>query len=836
MLAPTLLAALIGQSPEGMLATGKIISPIGTHVEVGSYPSSLLLLPGGRHAAVSTMGFRQALSVIRIGDGAVVGRIEIPRTGRPSQGLYFGLAFDSATSTLFASRGAMDEVSRFRVDRLGGLEPLDKPVVNKAPAGSPQPLHPAGIALSSDSRRLFVVNNQTTHATDYRGSLSVMNLATGLEERRIPLGGFPYGIALITEGPGKDSKAYVSCERDGMVQAVNVSGGTVLRTIPTGAAPGVLLLDKNQKRLFVANAHGDTVSVIDTARDRVVDTILLRPAELPGLPGATPQGLALSPDESTLYAALSDMNAVAVVDLKAKALRGYIPTGWLPTAVAATRRELLVACAKGVKAQNPNGRPVGDKGTYIQDIIAGTVTRIPLPLERELKDLTKTVVLNNRLRRGLNSARVKGFVNPGITHVIYVVKENRTYDNVLGDLPQGNGDPSICLFPRKVTPNQHALAERFVLLDNFHVCAEVSQDGWVWSTAGMVNAYASRNTPYNYSGRGRSYDTEGSNNGVAVDLIDLPDVSRPPGGYIWELCKKHGVTYRNYGFFTQFLDALDKRHDIMATARDNVPAKKALEGMTNEDFRRYDLAYADSDAYKIYDWSWTRQRKTFGRYNSPSRFSEWKREFDEFVRKGRMPRFQMIRFGQDHTSGTAAGQPTPESMVADNDYAVGQLVEAISNSPFWKTTLICILEDDAQAGIDHVDAHRSTAYLVSPYIKPGTIDSRFFNTSSMLRTMELVLGLPPMNQYDAVADPINVFSREIVNDKPFSAMLPDREIICAENQPRAYRQEDSNKISFYIEESLKDEDLNDILWVAVKGRQAKMPKPRSRLLSFGDDD
>jgi YVTN family beta-propeller protein len=823
-----LLAALASDGGE-RLVTGKLISPIGTHEEVGSYPSNILLLPGGEFAAVSTMGFRQALTIVRAADGKVAGRVEIPRRGNPTQGLYYGLAFDPEKRLLYASRGAMDKVTAYKVGGDGSLAESGQELINSRPDGALFPLHPAGIALNSRGTRMVVVNNQTTHQTNYKGSVSVIDIASGKELSRIPVGGFPYSAALMTEGSGANVTAFVGSERDGEVAVVDIAAGKVTHTLRTGAAPAAMTFGPGQTRLYVSNAHSDTISVIDTAAKKVIDTILVRPAALPGLPGATPQGLAVSPDGTTLYAALSDMNCLGVIDLNKRALVGYIPTGWLPTSVVATQKELLVTCAKGVQAANPNSKPVGDKGTYVQDIIAGTVTRIPLEAALPLKPHTEKVIANNLLRKGLNSRRLPQFKNPGIKHVIYVIKENRTYDNVLGDIERGNGDPSITLFPRRVTPNQHALAERFVQLDNFHVCAEVSQDGWVWSTAGMVNAYASRNTPYNYSGRGRSYDTEGSNNGVPVDLIDLPDVTRPPGGYIWELCQKHKVTYRNYGFFTQFTDPSDKRFDILKEAKENEPAKKALVGMTNTNFRRYDLTYADSEAYQAYRFSWPRQRKTYGEFKSVSRFTEWKREFDEFVKAGKMPQFQMVRFGQDHTSGTQSGQPTPQSMVADNDYAVGQMVEAVSNSPFWKNTVICILEDDAQAGIDHVDAHRSIAFVISPYVKRGQLDSRFYNTSSMLRTMELLLGLPPMNQYDAVASPLDVFGRKLENAEPYKAILPDREIICEINPSSS-----AHVVSDLTEESEEDEELNEVLWTAIMGKDRPFPGIRKAGMRFRD--
>jgi len=829
---PLLVTALLATGQETVfLPTGKAITPIGSHVEVGSYPASMIPLADGRHAVVSCMGFRQFLTVIRIGDGKVVGQVSIG--GRGKEGLYYGLAQNPGTGRVYASRGAQDMISSYKVSRTGSLAPEGENLKNPAPADSPLPLHPAGIAFSSDGGLLVTANNQTGHTTDYKGSVSVLNTKTGKEQARIPVAGFPYSLSLLTKGPMKDRLALVGSERDGLVQALDIEAGKVIKSFRTGEAPAGMVLNSDQSRLYVANAHSDSISVVDTAKLKVIQTILLRPVELPGLPGATPQGLALSPDGSTLYAALSDMNAVAVVDLAKGALKGMVPTGWLPTSVVASRHELLIACAKGTQPRNPNGKDVGDKGTYGPNIIEGTVTRIPLDLvNKNLISYTKQVILNNRLRSGLNERTHKDFFDPGIEHVIYVIKENRTYDNVLGDLPKGNGDPSLCLFPRSVTPNQHALAERFVLLDNFYVCAEVSQDGWVWSTAGMVNAYASRNTNYNYSGRGRNYDTEGSNNGIPVDLIDLPDVTRPPGGYIWELCAKNKVSFRNYGFFTQFADALDKRNSALKDQVENMPSKKLLQGMTNINYRRYDLSYSDSEAYLKHGLTWPKQTLTYGANKSPSRFTEWKRDFDEFCKAGRMPALQMVRMGQNHTSGTAVGQPTPQSMVADNDYAVGQLVEAVSKSQFWEKTLICILEDDAQAGIDHVDSHRSTAFLISPWIERGTHDSRFYNTSSMLRTIELALGLPPMNQYDAVASPIAVLTKRMANSEPYQAILPAKEILAGVNSRSAYRSGDSAKISQWIEESEVDEELNDILWKSIKGRHVPTPPIKRGTLRF----
>ena len=364
------------------------------------------------------------------------------------------------------------------------------------------------------------------------------------------------------------------------------------------------------------------------------------------------------------------------------------------------------------------------------------------------------------------------------------MKENRTYDQVLGDLPQGNGDPKRCIFGREVTPNQHALAERFVLLDNFYDSGDVSGDGWAWSTQAMANENVARNVPYQYSSRGRRYDFEGQNNdyptgGFPAKNADgqplsddprfkdgakpVPDVGAAPGGHLWDLARKHNISYRNYGFFAS--DGVTSGGRIILP--DNYPAVAGLqpgghdlEGITDVDFRRFDLDYPDSDARPMLfkqtgDDVYLTGTKAIGKHRAPSRFREWKTEFDEMLAKdptgNAVPAFMTVRFCTDHTAGMSAGKHTPRSMVADNDYAVGQLVDAISHSPIWKNTAIFIIEDDAQNGPDHVDIHRSTCYVVSPYIKAKSIDHSFQNTVSVIKTMELLLNLPPMCQFDAAA-------------------------------------------------------------------------------------
>lgn len=834
----SLLAAVIGLQEPSMLPIGKYISPEGTHAEVGSYPLNMALTKDRKYAIVTTCGYREALSVVDVSTGAVVSQFDYKtsKNNPDKDGLYYGLAIHPKTGDVYVSRGAQDKVSAYHVEN-GKIAEVGTPIAPELPVSRKKlPYHFAGLAFNSNGSRLMVVNNQTNRATDFKGSVTFYDSTSGQSLFDVPVSGFPLACAYLTIGPSADAKAYVGSERDGVIDVIDIANHSVKKSIRTGNAPVGMILNKYQNRLFVANSGSDTVSVIDTKTDKVVDTITVRPADLRGLPGAGPLGLALSDDEKFLYVTLGDMEALAVIDLTKRSLIGYTPTGWLPTSVVQSGGHLLVTSAKGIQSRNPNGKPVGEKGTYIQDIIAGTVTHSITSSKSSLKKSTARVIANNRLKPGLNSPMSADLKNPGIKHVIYVIKENRTYDNVLGDLTQGKGDPSLTLFPREVTPNQHALAERFVLLDNFYVCAEVSQDGWQWSISGMASPYGSRNTPYNYSGRGRSYDTEGQNNGEPVELLGLNNVAKPAAGYIWENCARSKVTYRNYGMFTQFIDPSDKRNTLIPGAKDSFPNIKALLDHTDSSYRHFDNMYADSPIYSEYDFTFKGQLKKYGENGMSNRFDEWKKEFDECVRKGEMPRFQSVRLGNDHTMGTRANVPTPQSLVADNDYAVGKLVEAVSNSPFWKDTAICILEDDAQAGIDHIDAHRSTAYVISPYIQKGTVDSRFYNTDSMLRTIEVLLGMPPMSQYDAVATPILCFGKTADNIEPYTAIKPSRDIVCKVNTRNSYRAKDSEKIPRFAEESEIDEELNDILWKSIKGTHIPAPKPRFGMITQRDRD
>jgi YVTN family beta-propeller protein len=837
------------------LVTGKSITPQGTQTAVGSFPCNMVLSPDGKYVVVTNAGFRQFLTVLGLDDGRIVSQIAVGTAkGKEKEGLYYGLFFGHGFGiangsagrggryeTLYASRGAEERVVMYRLASKGELTETGRSL--NAPSNFPggkSPNHIAGIAQDFTGSHLYAANNHTSPLTNMKGYLTIIDKLTETVHGRVDVGGFPYAVAVTPNNrppaAGERTKVYVSSERDGTISVVDPESKKVAKVIATGDHPIALQLNKAEEKLFIANAGSDTISAIDVKSDKVIHTIPLRPLDVRGLPGCTPMGMALSPDEKTLYVALADMNAVAVVDLKDSRVEGYIPVGWYPTSVVVSPdgSKLVVANAKGVQERNPNGKEIGSWGQYIENIIEGTVSMIDLTgmtgptRPTSLASLTRQTLLNNRISQSAPQSRISN-LNSKIYHVIYIIKENRTYDQVLGDLPLGNGDPSLCLFPREVTPNQHALAERFALLDNFYCCAEVSADGWDWSTQGMISEYTARNAPYNYSGRGKKYDFEGQNNGVPVDILGIPDVARAPGGYIWDSVAKKKLSYRNYGFYLNFDDEADRGPDGKPLVMNNTPNKKALVGHTDLDFLQFDMTYADSDAWIVHDAACPKQQKTYGKYGSKSRYAEWKREFDGYVKYKNLPRFTMLRLPRDHTSGTSEGLHSPRAMVADNDYAVGQVVEAVSNSPYWEKTAIFILEDDAQNGFDHVDAHRSPAFVISPWVQKNSVNHRFYNTDSILRTMELILGLPPMCQYDALASPIEVFGDKPENNRQYKAILPAKSIIAEVNKKTAYRSQDSAKLNFSKEDAVPDEVLNDILWYAVKGENTAKPVVRNGL-------
>jgi len=867
------------------LVNGKWIEPAASVAsqDVGSFPVNVVCVAGGKYAITTDCGARQSLWCVRTADGAGVGHVDYGTARGAAKlppGLYYGLAA-GPDDTVYAAQGNYDHVAVLKVDADGKLTATGSIETRKGD-------FPSGLALDGRGK-LYVANNDPSRLGPpmyaHPGSVAIYDVTSGKEVGRftfedMPDGApnnYPLAVAVLKDG----SKCYVASERDDRIYVLNTaapSDPTLRGTIDTGARPLALLLDRSQSRLFVANSQSDTVSVVDTKTDKVTATVLLRPEVVKEMAGATPTGLALSPDEKWLYVALGDMNAVAVVGVADMELEGFLPAGWYPTAAAVPDgKRLLVVNAKGTRLRYPNPAPGSNRQTSPLNLIEGNVLTVPVPAKADLKEMSQRVLAANRLTPKYldaeNPLKHLGVSSGKITHVIYVIKENRTYDQVLGDLPQGNGDSKYCIFDREITPNQHALAERFVLLDNFYDCGEVSGDGWTWSTEAMANEFTARNVPYQYSNWGRKFSYEGEVNEYPAagfpakspegkPLSDeeryknggkaVTDVAEAPGGHIWDMAAKHGVSYRNYGFFMS--NGVHKNGkwivpDNYPCSTGLAPADHDLKGKTDLDFRRFDLEYADSEAGQKYyarskDPNCLWRLKTFGKYNAPSRFTEWKREFDLMLKKdpggGAVPALMMLRMCTDHTNGMNPNAHSPRSMVADNDYCVGQIVEAVSRSPIWKHSAIFVIEDDAQNGPDHIDAHRSTCYVISPYVKRGSVDHTFQNTTSCLKTMELLLGLPPMCQYDAVAQPIMNWTDEPQNVEPYEAVLPPEKVIAEVNNranprrpvsPEAKRieekldglQRQSMAMDFTHADQAPAEELNRLIWKSVKGVDAEPP-------------
>jgi YVTN family beta-propeller protein len=719
------------------------------------------------------------------------------------EALFLGIVVAPNGRRVYASAGGNNKI---RVYDFDGHALTERASIS---LGDPRGrIYPAGLAISGDGAMLYA-------ALNLENAVAVVDMASGQVRARIRLapsartddiGRLPYALVFVGQ------KLYVSEWNGGGVAVIDTAQGTVLRQIPTGTHASGLALSPDGTRLYVANAASDTVSVIDTSADVVVSQVDLSP--YPGAPmGSMPNALALSPDGATLYVANGGSNDVAVVDTASLTIRGLIPTAWFPSALLASRdgRVLYAANMKGLGAgPNPLG-PNSERRTtteqYIGNMARGTLSVIDVPDTEALTRYTAQVVKNNgfdETRKVLTQPRQETIAHavprrvgdPSlIRHVIYIIKENRTYDQVLGDLPQGDGDPSLVLFGREVTPNHHALAETFVLFDNCYADAEVSADGHNWSTAAIATDYVQKTWPANYSGRNRPFDFQGGSSAPA-----------PLGGYLWEHAARAGLTYRVYGEFAEF--------GSKPPAVKPAPFAKGLAGHLSPMYAGYDLTITDQ-----------------------ARVDAWQTEFEEFVRQGTVPTLMILSLPNDHTAATRPGTPTPKAMVADNDLGLGRIVDVVSHSPVWKDTAIFVIEDDAQNGPDHVDAHRTVCLVASPYAKRGLVDHTMYSTVSMLRTIELILGLGPMSQFDAAALPMVGAFSDASTMTPYGVLRP-RQSLKEINQRNAYRARDAQALALDRPDEADEGVLNALVWHAIKGPHVPMPTPKTafRTPQQRDDD
>jgi len=739
--------------------------------------------PDGRYAIVTNNGVStQNVMIVDLQSWNVAQTVPIRRA-------WLGIRFIENGRRFLVSGGDDNRVFIYGINR--GRAILTDSIV----VGDPWPkqrIWLAGLDADEQNGRVYVAAREDS-------SLYILDIAGKQTIKRVPLSGRPYTCLVAKER----NVVYVSLWGSACVVVIDRSTMNVVRTIAVQDHPTDMTESPDGTRLFVANANQNTVSVIDTENGMTTET--LNAAIVPdAAPGSTPNSVALDSAGSRLYIANADNNCLAVMDVsvpgKSKSL-GFIPVGWYPTAVrvVSATGEIIVANGKGGTSKpNPGGPDPAHPNPheeYIGSLFQGTLSRIASPDFEDLQKYSRLVYSNTPPSSGTifsdpNPIPDKVGDPSPIKHVFYVIKENRTYDQVFGDIREGKGDSSLCLFPDSVTPNQHALAKEFVLLDNFYVDAEVSADGHNWSMGAYATDYVEKSWPTSYSGRGGEYDYE--NGGIAS----------PSSGYIWDNCLRSGVSYRSYGEFV----TNGKTPDDSVTA--NTPS---LEGHVAPLFLGWDLAYSDIDRYKA-----------------------WEKEFERYEREGGLPSFQIIRFPNDHTEGTRKGSLTPRAYVAQNDQAVGLLVERITHSRFWKESAIFILEDDAQNGPDHVDAHRSTALVVSPFVKRHFVDHTMYSTSGMIHTMELILGLPPMSQYDASARPMhNSFATEID-----STVYKHREALVSieeRNIAGAYGQERMERMNLTREDAAPDLEFSRIIWKAVKGTYSEMPPPvRSAFLRIVD--
>lgn len=788
----------IGPQPDGTGVTPNhwMLTPAGLQVEVGDRPLGLAATPDGRFLLISNNG--QGVQSLVLFDTATQKVVQVIPYKSP-EALFLGIAVAPDGRRVYASAGGNNKI---RVYDFDGRALVERDAIA---LGDPKArIYPAGLAVSADGNTLYA-------ALNLDNAVAFVETATGHVTARVRLarparaddiGTLLYALAVSRQ------KLYVSEWNGGSVTVIDTGQGKRLRRIPTGGHPSGLGLSPDGARLYVANATSDSVSVIDTSTDSVTATVGLSP--YPQAPmGSMPNAVAVSPDGKTLYVANGGNNDVAVVDTGTLSIRGLIPTAWFPSALMVSRdgRFLYVANMKGLGAgPNPRGpNPERRLPTeqYIANMARGTLSVIDVPDDATLARHTAQVVKNNgfdetrtaltRMPAGTAPHAVPQRVgDPSlIRHVIYIIKENRTYDQVLGDLPQGDGDAALVLFGRDVTPNHHALAETFVLFDNCYADAEVSADGHNWTTGAVATDYVQKTWPANYSERNRAFDFTGGSGAPA-----------PAAGYLWEHAARAGISYRVYGEFSTY----GSKPPSVTPA----PFAKALAGHLSPAYAGFDLSITDQ-----------------------SRVDAWKTEFDEFVRRDAVPALMILWLPNDHTAATRPGFPTPTAMVADNDLALGRIVEAVSRSPVWRDTAIFAIEDDAQNGPDHVDAHRTVCLVASPYAARGIVDHTIYSTVSMLRTVELILGLAPMSQFDAAATPMLAAFTDTPAAAPYSALRP-KHALNDVNQPSAYRAGEA--LALDRPDESDEQVLNAILWHAIKGPEAPMPRAKTafRPRPFGE--
>ncbi len=792
LLAPLALARIALAAPEWpgrlpgggtRLPTGWLLTPGGRTAETGDFPLGLCLSPDGRFAVASCSGERGAgLTIVDLGTARSVQRV-------PIAGTWLGVTFVDGGRRIAAAGGLNNRVYLYDFTngraRLADSISLGTPwsAGGQYPQGrtvdyGPGAIWPTGLAADDSLGRLYVV-------TRLDSALYVVDLRSRAVLRRVPLGAVPYTCRVARDG----ARVYVSLWSAASIAVVDPERGTVERTIAVGDHPCDLVDSPDGSRLFVANANLNTISVVDVALGRTRET-LTTSIDSRAPTGSTPNAVALDRAGRRLVVANADNNCLALFDVatpwRSRPL-GFLPVGWYPTAVQVEPASgaIVVANGKGTGSSPSNVAPpdTGDFCRYLSYRLhdRGALSILAAPSPDDLARGSRRVLANMPAPVGGKVRPPKGSpipAKPGrpspIRYVFYIFKENRSYDQVMGDIAKGNGDPSLCLFGEQVTPNHHAIANEFVLLDNTYCEADGSADGHNWGMAAYSTDYVTKSI-----GTSPIYDYEGGN-----------PLAYPSGGYLWDACARAGVSYRSYG---EFVFNPDNPRDTV------VAGIEGLVGHVAPHYRGYDTQYSDLDRYQA-----------------------WLEEFDRYDRDGGLPRLSIIRLPNDHTSGTCSGRPTPRAYVAENDLALGMMVERISRSRYWPECAIFVIEDDAANGPDHVDAHRTVALVASPWAKRGAVDSQLYTNAGMLRTIELILGLQPMSQFDAGATPMFESFSSRPDLSPY-VHRPARVDLKEMNMAGAYGQERSDKMNWRVADVVPPDEVNEILWFNARGPLAPPP-------------
>lgn len=779
---------------ESLLFNGWGLTPAGEQVTVSDLALKMVVAPDGKRLFAVHGGFNQhGLSILDL-----AGRKQ--KQFLPLKQSWNGLAFSREGKECFVSGAdsGMIHVFDCSADEV-------KLVRSVKPAGLTNDLFLAGLAVSPTTGKLFVCN-EANH------EICVLDAKSLELEMTIPVGDHPHSCVF-----GADKRhLYVSNWGGRSVTVVDSKSGHRVRDIAVGVRPNDLALAKDG-RLFVACSGDNTVHVIQTrALESVEESAsptrripegtreIISTSLYPDSPeGSTPDSVAVSPDGKTLFIANADNNCVVVVDISnatseparrfresVSLVEGFIPVGWYPSALAVSpdNQTLLVANGKGLgshanfPAQLPNPRRLHRPPTfdYIGNQLGGSISFVGRPDAAKMAEYTRQVRLNSPYTpEQFHQAPIAsdsaipskvGDTSP-IKHVLYIIKENRTYDQLLGDfrdargLPAGNGDSNLVMYGESVTPNHHSLAREFVLLDNLYCNGEVSVDGHSWCDAAIATDYNQRSWILSYSRHGKLFGNQ--------------EMDDPTSGYLWDLCRRHGVSYKNYGEGAKFVPSIN--------------------------------------------------RGTWSAGRDMDRVKGWIEDLHQAETSGDLPRFMIMSLGEDHTRGTTAGAFTPDACVASNDLGLGRIVEAASKSRFWSEMAIFVIEDDAQNGPDHVDAHRTVGLVISPFCKRRVVDSTLYTTASMIRTMELILGLPPLTQYDAGATPMfNCFSK-IPDTTSYQSLTPQVNL-AARNTTASPGAKKSARMDFREYDRAPEDELNRILWAAAKGENVPYPTPIHRVV------